>query len=46
MRAVVLRQIPDPHATRPIAAYNLALIGMDHDVVDRTAMVIAALNGP
>ena len=46
MRAVVLGQIPHPDAARPVAADNLALIGVDDNVVGGAAMVIASLNCP
>lgn len=46
MRAIVLRQIPDPHATAPIAANNLSLVRVDHDVVDRGPMVVVPLDRP
>lgn len=45
MAAVVLGQIPDPDTATAITAYDLALVGMDHDVIGRAAMVIASLDG-
>lgn len=46
MGTVVLGQVPDSHAARPIAAYNLTLVWVDYNIIDRTAMVIASLNCP
>lgn len=45
MRTVVLGQIPDAHTTAAVAADDLALVGVDHDIVDGTAVVVAALDG-
>lgn len=45
MGAVVLSQVPDADTTTPVAADDLALVGVDHDVVDGTAVVVAALDG-
>lgn len=44
MRAVVLGQIPHPDAARPVAADNLALIGVDDNVVGGASVAITALN--
>lgn len=46
VRAVILRQVPDPHAAAPIAADDLALIRVDDDVVDGRPVVVVALDGP
>lgn len=43
---VVLGQVPDSYAARPVAADNLALVGVDHNIVHRAAVVIAPLNCP
>lgn len=42
--AVVLGQIPDTHTASAIAADDLALVGVDHNVVDRAAVVVTALD--
>lgn len=44
MRAVVLSQIPDADAAHAVAADDLALVGVDDDVVGRAAVVVAALD--
>lgn len=44
MGTVVLSQIPHPDTSRPIAADDLTLVGMNHHVIRRTAMVVASLN--
>lgn len=43
MRAIILRQIPDPHTASTVATYDLALIGMDDHIIDRYAMRVAPL---
>lgn len=44
MRAVVLSQVPDTHTAAPITANDLALVGVNHHVVDRTAVRVAPLD--
>ena len=44
MGAVILCQVPDAHAACSVAADDLALVRVDHDVVGGTAVVIAPLN--
>ena len=44
VRAVVLGQVPDTNAAAAVAADDLALVGVDDDVVDGTAVVVAALD--
>lgn len=43
MCASIFSQIPYPHATRPIAAYDFALIWVNDDVVGRGTVVVAPL---
>ena len=45
MGALVFAEIPDAHARAAIAGDELALVGVDDDVVDRAAMVVVALDG-
>lgn len=45
MRTIVLSQIPDANTTAPVTADDLALIRVNHDIVDRAAVVVAALDG-
>lgn len=45
MCAVVFGQVPDAYATTAVAADNLALVGMNDNIVDGGAVVVAALNG-
>lgn len=42
--AVVLRQVPNANTASAIAADDLALVGVDHDIVDRAAVVVTALD--
>lgn len=44
MRAVVLCQIPYAHTSSTITADDLALVGVDNNIIDRRAMGIASLN--
>lgn len=44
MGAVILCQVPDAHATRPVAADDLALIRVDNDVVCGASVIVASLN--
>ena len=44
MAAVVLGQVPDAHTASAIAADDLTLVGVDHDIVDRAAVVVTALD--
>lgn len=44
MAAIIFRQIPDADTTAPVTADDLALIGMDDDIVGRAAMIVAALD--
>ena len=44
MRAVVFRKIPDAHTASAITGNDLALVWVDHYVVDRGAVRIASLN--
>lgn len=44
MRAVVLAKIPDAHASAAVAADDLALVGVDDNVVDRMAVGVGALH--
>lgn len=46
VRAVVLSQVPDAHAAGAVAADDLALVGVDDDVVGGAAVVVRALDGP
>lgn len=41
----VLGKVPDPDAAGPVAADDLALVGVYDDVVGGTAVVVAALDG-
>lgn len=43
--AAVLGEVPDPDAAGPVAADDLALVGVYDDVVGRAAVVVAALDG-
>lgn len=43
--AVVLGQVPHAHTTRAVTADNLALVGVDNDIVGGAAMVVGALDG-
>ena len=43
--AVILSEIPDADTAATVAADNLALVGMDDDVVGGAAVVVAALDG-
>lgn len=43
--AVVLGKVPDLDAARAVAADDLALVGVDDNVVGGAAMVVAALDG-
>jgi hypothetical protein len=45
VRARVLGQVPDAHAAGAVAANDLALVGVDDDVVGGAAVVVAALYG-
>ena len=45
MGAVVLGEVPDPDAAGPVAADDLALVGVYDDVVGGGAVVVAALDG-
>lgn len=44
VRALVLAQVPDPHVAAAVAGDELALVGMDHDVVDRHAVGVVSLD--
>lgn len=44
MAALVLAQVPNAHVAATITADKLALIRVDHDVVDRHAMCVIPLN--
>ena len=46
MRAFVLAQIPDSDVSAPVAGDQLALVGVDNHVIDRTAMLVIALYAP
>lgn len=43
--AAVLGKVPDPDAAGPVAADDLALVGVYDDVVGGAAVVVAALDG-
>lgn len=45
MGAVVLGEIPDADTTAPITTDDLTLVGVNDDVVDGAAVVVAALDG-
>lgn len=45
MGAVVLGEVPDADAAPAVAADDLALVGVDDDVVGRAAVAVAALDG-
>ena len=45
MRTIILCQIPNPHTSSTITTYNLALVRVNHYIVDRASMGIAALHG-
>lgn len=45
MCACILREVPYPHAARTIAADDLALIRMNHHIIHRRPVIVAALNG-
>lgn len=44
MATIILGQIPDLDAAGAVAADDLALVRVDHHIVGRAAVVIAALN--
>ncbi len=44
MRACILSQVPNPDTASAVAADDLALVGMDDYIVDRTTVVIAPLD--
>lgn len=44
MGAVVLREVPDPDAPGPVAANDLALVGVDYHVVGRALVVVTPLD--
>jgi hypothetical protein len=44
VRAIVLGQIPDAHASVSIAADYLSLIGVDDHIIRRAPVTIASLN--
>jgi hypothetical protein len=44
VRAIVLRKIPNAHASSAITGNDLTLVGVDHYVVDWRAVGIASLN--
>lgn len=44
MGAVILSKIPDPDASAPVAAYDLALIRVYNDIVYRRTVAVAALD--
>lgn len=43
MRADAIAQVPDTHSARTIAANQLALVWMDHDVVDSGLVDVVSL---
>lgn len=45
MGAIVLGQVPHANAAAAIAADDFALVGVNHDIVDGAAVVVAALDG-
>jgi len=45
VRALVLRQVPQHDPARRVAGHQLALVGMDDDVVDGCPMLVVALDG-
>lgn len=45
MGAVILSQVPDADTTSPVAADNLSLIRVNHDVVGGASVIIAPLDG-
>lgn len=46
MRAIVLPEIPDPNVSTTVTANDLALVWVDDNIVNRTAMIVASLNSP
>lgn len=44
MRAVVLGQIPDAHASIPVAANDFSLVGVNHHIIRGAPMTVASLN--
>ena len=44
MRAVVFSEVPNTNAASAVAAYDLALVGVDNYVVDCGAVAVAPLN--
>lgn len=44
MVACVFGQVPEPDAAAPIAADNLALVRVNHDIIDGGPMVVAPLD--
>lgn len=45
VRAVVLRQVPHAHTARAVTADDLALVGVDDDIVGGASVVVGALDG-
>lgn len=45
MAAVVLCQIPDSHGSSTVAADDLALVGVNHDVIDGAPVTVGSLDG-
>jgi len=43
MAALVLSQIPHPHRPCPVTADQLSLVGMYHNIIDRTSVVVIPL---
>ena len=46
MRAVILRKIPDSDTPAPVATDDLALVWVDHNVIDGRGVRIAPLDRP
>lgn len=46
MGACVFGQIPDANVPRAVAADNLTLVGVYNDIIGRTAVAVAPLDGP
>lgn len=46
MGAFVLCKIPDPDVATSVTAYELALVWMNHNIVDRNSVAVVSLDVP
>lgn len=44
MRAFILTQVPYPHFSTAVACYQLALVGVDDNVIDGVIVIVVALD--